>query len=144
MRSEVLSPSAIMENTMYLSYIHLALVHQGAAVTFLGFLLVWWNAEATEKHLVPSPLTIVEPKMLMRTLHARNLPELHLLRNRTNWSRPITKTCDGHANFSKQLRHFVSDFWIVSHSPGMHGRFSSIPYEYNMDGIKRGIFSQSS
>ena len=46
--------------------VHLALVHQGAAVTVLGFLLVRWNAEdATEKHLVPSPLTIVEPKMLM-------------------------------------------------------------------------------
>lgn len=129
--------------------LHLALAHQGAAVTFLGFLLVWWNAEDAMHGETSGPFSFnhswtKNANEGCETRCPRNLPELHLLRNRTNWSRPITKTCDGHTNYSKQLRHLVSDFWIVSHSPGMHGRFSSIPYEYNKDGIKRGIFSHSS
>lgn len=119
--------------------VHLALVHQGAAVTFLGFLLARWNAEdATEKHLVPSPLTIVEPKMLVKdATHAARVTSRIAVIGQSNhwfdnWSRLIAEACDGHTNYSKQLRHLVSDFWIVSHSPGMHGRFSSIPCEYNI------------
>lgn len=96
--------------------VHLALVHQGAAVTFC-FLLARWNAEdATEKHLVSSPLTIVEPKMLKMLMkdatHAARVTSRIAVIGQSNhwfdnWSRLITEACDGHTNYSKQLRHLV-------------------------------------